>query len=36
MSRIMDLQMPIMNGIDAIKAIRREFPASRFIVLTTY
>jgi DNA-binding NarL/FixJ family response regulator len=33
---LMDLQMPIMNGIDAIKAIRREFPASRFIVLTTY
>jgi DNA-binding NarL/FixJ family response regulator len=33
---LMDLQMPIMGGIDAIKAIRQEFPISRFIVLTTY
>jgi len=33
---LMDLQMPVMNGIDAILAIRREFPAARFIVLTTY
>src|SRR5580698_5374872 len=33
---LMDLQMPIMNGIDAIKTIRLEFPNSRFIVLTTY
>jgi DNA-binding NarL/FixJ family response regulator len=33
---LMDLQMPVMNGIDAIKAIRLEFPTSRFIVLTTY
>jgi DNA-binding NarL/FixJ family response regulator len=33
---LMDLQMPGMNGIDAIKAIRLEFPAARFIVLTTH
>ena len=33
---LMDLQMPGMNGIDAIKAIRLEFPTARFIVLTTY
>ena len=33
---LMDLQMPVMNGIDAILAIRREFPSSRFVVLTTY
>jgi DNA-binding NarL/FixJ family response regulator len=33
---LMDLQMPDMNGIDAIIAIRDEFPAARFIVLTTY
>ena len=33
---LMDLQMPVMNGIDAILAIRTEFPAARFAVLTTY
>jgi DNA-binding NarL/FixJ family response regulator len=33
---LMDLQMPTMNGIDAIKAIRLEYPTSHFIVLTTY
>jgi DNA-binding NarL/FixJ family response regulator len=33
---LMDLQMPMMNGIDAILAIRREFPGARFVVLTTY
>lgn len=33
---LMDLQMPGMNGIDAITAIRVEFPQARFIVLTTY
>jgi DNA-binding NarL/FixJ family response regulator len=33
---LMDLQMPEMNGIEAITAIRSEFPAARFIVLTTY
>jgi DNA-binding NarL/FixJ family response regulator len=33
---LMDLQMPGMNGIDAMLAIRNEAPASRFIVLTTY
>lgn len=32
----MDLQMPTMNGIDAISAIRGEFPEARVIVLTTY
>jgi len=32
----MDLQMPEMNGIDAMIAIRDEFPEARFIVLTTY
>ncbi|WP_263385729.1 response regulator [Granulicella arctica] len=33
---LMDLQMPVLNGIDAICAIRDEFPDARFIVLTTY
>lgn len=33
---LMDLQMPGMNGVDAIKAIREEFEDARIIVLTTY
>ena len=33
---LMDLQMPVMNGIDAIAIIRRENPQARIIVLTTY
>jgi DNA-binding NarL/FixJ family response regulator len=33
---LMDLQMPTMSGIDAISAIRGEFPQARIIVLTTY
>jgi len=33
---LMDLQMPEMNGLDAIIAIRAEFPDAKIIVLTTY
>jgi DNA-binding NarL/FixJ family response regulator len=33
---LMDLQMPEMNGVDAILSIRGEFPQARIIVLTTY
>ena len=33
---LMDLQMPEMSGIDAMSAIRSEFPQARIIVLTTY
>ena len=33
---VMDLQMPEMDGVDAVFAIRDEFPGARIIVLTTY
>jgi DNA-binding NarL/FixJ family response regulator len=33
---LMDLQMPLMSGGDAIVTIREEFPDARIIVLTTY
>ncbi len=33
---LMDLQMPEMNGLDALIAIRNEFPEAKVIVLTTY
>ena len=33
---LMDLQMPEMSGIDALSAIRGEFPDARIIVLTSY
>jgi DNA-binding NarL/FixJ family response regulator len=33
---LMDLQMPDMGGIEAMVAIRNEFPEARIIVLTTY
>ena len=33
---LMDLQMPEMNGVDAMIAIRNEFPEARIVVLTTY
>src|SRR5271170_8048416 len=33
---LMDLQMPALNGIEAIIGIRSEFPEARIIVLTTY
>jgi DNA-binding NarL/FixJ family response regulator len=33
---LMDLQMPEMNGLDALIAIRTEFPEARVIILTTY
>jgi DNA-binding NarL/FixJ family response regulator len=33
---LMDVQMPEVNGIDAIVKIREEFPEARIIVLTTY
>jgi len=33
---LMDLQMDGMNGIDAIRAIRAEWPEAKIIALTTY
>jgi len=33
---LMDLQMPEMNGLDALIAIRNEFPDAKVIMLTTY
>jgi DNA-binding NarL/FixJ family response regulator len=33
---LMDLQMPDMNGVEAIIAIRGEFPEARIIVLSMY
>ena len=31
---LMDLQMPTMNGTDAIAAIQNEFPGARIVALT--
>jgi len=33
---LMDLRMPDLSGIDALIAIRAEFPEARIIILTTF
>jgi len=33
---LMDLQMPILNGVETIARIRKDFPDATIIVLTTY
>jgi DNA-binding NarL/FixJ family response regulator len=33
---LMDLRMPVMDGVEAIRAITTEFPDARILALTTY
>ena len=33
---LIDLRMPVMSGVDAIRELRKEFPQASFIILTTY
>jgi two-component system NarL family response regulator len=33
---LLDLRMPVLDGVGVIEEIRRENPAARFVVLTTY
>jgi DNA-binding NarL/FixJ family response regulator len=33
---LMDLRMPVMGGLEALQAIRRDDPDARIIILTTY
>ncbi len=33
---LIDLRMPVLTGVEAIAAIRKESPGARMIVLTTY
>jgi two-component system, NarL family, response regulator len=33
---LMDLRMPVMDGVEAIRAITAEFPGARILALTTY
>jgi DNA-binding NarL/FixJ family response regulator len=33
---LIDLRMPVMSGVEAVKAIRRDFPQAGIIILTTY
>src|SRR5688572_10844118 len=33
---LLDLNMPVMNGLDALQQIRAEFSDARIVVLTTY
>lgn len=33
---LMDIQMPVLDGVGATRALRQEFPSAKIIVLTTY
>lgn len=33
---LMDLRMPVMDGVQSIRAIRRDFPEARILALTTF
>src|SRR5215208_5949727 len=33
---LMDLRMPLMDGVEAIRRITEDFPAARVLALTTY
>src|ERR1700712_4344788 len=33
---LMDLRMPVLDGVGAVSAIRHEFPNARIIILTTF
>jgi DNA-binding NarL/FixJ family response regulator len=33
---LMDLKMPVMGGVEAIRGIRTEFPSAKIIVVSTY
>jgi len=33
---LMDLKMPVMGGVEAIQAIRSQYPSAKVIVLSTY
>lgn len=33
---LMDMRMPVMNGLEAVAGIRKEFPDARIVALSTY
>ncbi|WP_282775197.1 response regulator transcription factor [Phaeodactylibacter xiamenensis] len=33
---LLDLNMPVLNGVDAAKVLREQYPGLKFIVLSTY